>query len=467
MWQTLEILYYLRDLLLPLVRVLRMKRVRADEDAGPLNTKKTRSDPETHITEAAKFNEMVLRKLQKAYVADPEDNLLAKFPSEYSTRLASRKKQDEGTHTSYTLSTIPVTKAEMKGASSTDNSKAAVEQIRTARETSVMDNVIGDNRGVLLEQDSKIKTRTIAAGLGLSSASTAAVVFPLAEAVQRLLRAEPQEMSADSSSLWAKLYQTIDASEVIWQNEIGGGVAVFHCGSGVALKMIPNFEDFTEYTALQYLRRYAPQIPVPEPMGAISSEKTAYIFMSFIAGPTLESVWSRLPKEQKVSLSNDLSGVLLELRALQLPKDGLLGGVGGEGCKDSRRRSRISQKPIRSIADFEDFVFSNPHFGGSVYIKLLRSMSQSQASKIVFSHADLRPANIVVLPDQQGDYRIAGILDWEMSGFYPDYWESVKATNTMAPQEEDDWYLHLPACASPTSYPLHWLVDRKWDVHVA
>ena len=94
-------------------------------------------------------------------------------------------------------------------------------------------------------------------------------------------------------------------------------------------------------------------------------------------------------------------------------------------------------------------------------------MSQSHTPKIVFSHGDLRPANIVVKSDQQGDYSVSGVLDWEMGGFYPDYWESVKATNTMSPQEEDDWYIHLPACASPTSYPLHWLVDRKCDIHVA
>lgn len=152
---------------------------------------------------------------------------------------------------------------------------------------------------------------------------------------------------------------------------------------------------------------------------------------------------------------------------MQLPKDSLLSGVGGEGSKDTRRQTRISQTKIRLIADFEDIVFSNPHFGGSIYIKLLRSLSQSQASKVVFFHGDLRPADFVVLSDQQDNYSIAGILDRETSGFYPDNWESVKATNTMAPQVEDDWCLYIPAFPSPTSYPLHWLVDRKWDVHVA
>ena len=76
---------------------MRMKRIRVDEDASPPATKKARPNQETHNSEAAKFNEMVIRKLQRAFAVDPEDDLLSKIPSEYSTRLAGRKKQDEGT----------------------------------------------------------------------------------------------------------------------------------------------------------------------------------------------------------------------------------------------------------------------------------------------------------------------------------------------------------------------------------
>ena len=78
-----------------------MKRVRADEDNGTPNMKKARPDPETHISDAAKFNNMVLRKLQKAYTENPEDDLLAKFPSGYSHRLAGRAKHNEGEWASY------------------------------------------------------------------------------------------------------------------------------------------------------------------------------------------------------------------------------------------------------------------------------------------------------------------------------------------------------------------------------
>ena len=312
------------------------------------------------------------------------------------------------------------------------------------------------------------EAKTVTADLGLPPTNSISVVFPLSEKLQWLLGVQESELSVASASLWTKLCSLINTGELIWpRNEERGGVSVIKCSEDAVVKIVPNFEDYTEYTTLQYLRRHAPEIPVPTPLGVLMAAKTAYIFMSYIPGPTLDSVWSQLSNQQKVSITNGLNVILLKLRDLKMPEDALLGGVGGEGCKDTRRHTRISQEPIKSVSEFEDFIFSNPTFGSSVYIGLIRSMSQSHAPSICFTHADLRPANIVVKADQQGNYSISSILDWDMAGFYPDYWESVKATNTLSPQEEDDWYLHLPTCAAPTSYPLHWLVDRKWDVHVA
>ncbi|KAL4810247.1 hypothetical protein BDV18DRAFT_156616 [Aspergillus unguis] len=37
-------------------------------------------------------------------------------------------------------------------------------------------------------------------------------------------------------------------------------------------------------------------------------------------------------------------------------------------------------------------------------------------------------------------------IDWEYSGFYPEYYEAAKSTNCLSPFEEDDWYLFLPEC---------------------
>jgi aminoglycoside phosphotransferase (APT) family kinase protein len=49
-------------------------------------------------------------------------------------------------------------------------------------------------------------------------------------------------------------------------------------------------------------------------------------------------------------------------------------------------------------------------------------MMNSHKHTIVFSHGDLRPPNIIVR-----DGHVAAILDWELGGWYPEYWEFAKA----------------------------------------
>ncbi|OAK95130.1 hypothetical protein IQ06DRAFT_64414 [Phaeosphaeriaceae sp. SRC1lsM3a] len=41
---------------------------------------------------------------------------------------------------------------------------------------------------------------------------------------------------------------------------------------------------------------------------------------------------------------------------------------------------------------------------------------------IVLTHGDISPRSIIVR-----DGKVVAILDWEMAGYYPEYWESVKA----------------------------------------
>jgi hypothetical protein len=48
------------------------------------------------------------------------------------------------------------------------------------------------------------------------------------------------------------------------------------------------------------------------------------------------------------------------------------------------------------------------------------------------------------------------------AAFIPSIIESIKVTNCMAPNEEDDWYCFLPEYISPRKYKDWWLVDRFW-----
>ena len=53
---------------------------------------------------------------------------------------------------------------------------------------------------------------------------------------------------------------------------------------------------------------------------------------------------------------------------------------------------------------------------------------------VIFTHADLNPRNIMVSPESP--CRITALIDWEQSGWYPDYWEFCKAEFTVVTRSE-------------------------------
>lgn len=63
-----------------MTRSLRQKRPRSHDDSEAPNA-----------SEAANFNATVLRKVQRALEEDPEIDISTVLPSNYSSRLASRK----------------------------------------------------------------------------------------------------------------------------------------------------------------------------------------------------------------------------------------------------------------------------------------------------------------------------------------------------------------------------------------
>jgi hypothetical protein len=69
--------------------------------------------------------------------------------------------------------------------------------------------------------------------------------------------------------------------------------------------------------------------------------------------------------------------------------------------------------------------------------------------------------------DESGNWSVTAIIDWGASGFYPEYWESVKMTNLLVPRDHFDWYKYLPKSIGPNRYSIQWLVDRVWDPIVA
>jgi hypothetical protein len=385
------------------------KRRLEDSNAYNLNEVNLKS-------KAARFNLYTLKKLQEAVEEDPEIDITSKLPMEYSRRVSEMRNS---------------TKEGLTRESLTLRSDDGDDDIRWS----------------------------------LHPPSLVEVVHPLSEQVEKLL-ADHTPVEVEKDEFQNPLSKLLWRCEILWKSTFPRNKMVFKCGPDIVVKAIRNADDYTEFTTLQYLEKNKPTVPAPRPLGLLRTNRISLVFMSYIPEMTLGEIWTQLDFTQKISIQNQLNQIILDMRSLTLPEGMPLGGVAGEGCKDVKRHLRRSTIPITNASDFEKFLFPPPKFSGHVFAELVRELIPlRQSSSLVchiFTHGDLRPDNISVKLGYDGNWQIAGLVDWEYSGFYPDYYESIKSTNCMASNEHDDWYSFLPQCISPQKYKLWWLIDRIW-----
>ncbi|KAL5343545.1 kinase-like domain-containing protein [Aspergillus crustosus] len=246
----------------------------------------------------------------------------------------------------------------------------------------------------------------------LDASAAVETIYPLSKVVFNILEDVSRAFQTPSDSFSERLIRMMQASEILWR------------GPSARYKM---------YTTLQYLRQHQPSIPILEPLGLLRFNGIVLSFMSYQPGNTLTNVWRALDKLQKAYIQEQLNNILIDLRSLPFTSGTLLRGY-------------------RS--------------GGDTFVSLMRELCPPTSScRIVFTHGDLHPDNITV--EMAGDrYIVTGLIDWEYSGFYPEYYEAAKSTNCLSPYEEDDWYLFLPDCVSPKRYAPRWLLDRVRETSV-
>lgn len=297
----------------------------------------------------------------------------------------------------------------------------------------------------------------------LHSSDTATVLFPLSDCLKIKLGSSGRN---DPSDLYSNVSSLLKRCEVLWTGPSPLWKTVFKLDSDTVVKAVRLREDFTEYTTLLYLQEHLPNFPAPRALGVVRVGMLILLFMSCVPGTTLGAVWTQLNHTQKASVQGQLEELFVDLRSLGRPEGMPLGGVAGEGCKDLRKMCRRSSNAITTFAEFEDFQFSNPHYGSPIYNQFVRQFSLTSSSKCAFTHGDVRPDNIMVELTAEGGCVVTGLIDWEYSGFYPDHHEATKITNCLATNEDSDWYFYLPPCISPARYPLQWLLDRLWSPHI-
>ncbi|KAL2209419.1 hypothetical protein CC79DRAFT_1367600 [Sarocladium strictum] len=182
-----------------------------------------------------------------------------------------------------------------------------------------------------------------------------------------------------------------------------------------------------EGQCLWALRRYLPQVPVPEIYGWVTEGENVFLNMELIDGVGLDLKWDQLPTEEREGVCEHLRGMLVDLRQLRPDSnDVFLGQINRQPYNDVMFTNGVRPRagPFTSVKDFHDWLSlmsklpATRHFPGKTveeipdpYRRLL-----SDDAGIVFTHADLHPSNITVCKTEP--HRILAIIDWGQSGWF-------------------------------------------------
>ena len=190
-------------------------------------------------------------------------------------------------------------------------------------------------------------------------------------------------------------------------------------------------------------------VPVPKVFDVYKSEDgIVSITMEYIDGDNLEKIWKELSQEQKLAIAEQLRGFICQLREL---KGDYIGSINGGQALDLRIQE-IRGGPFTSEAEFNNFLLSGifPRIP-RIYRDIAQRSLQTDHD-IVFTHADLAPRNIMVK-----DGCIVAIIDWECAGWYPEYWEYLKAFHNV--DMASDWVEFVPHIF-PRAYEKELISDR-------
>lgn len=161
-------------------------------------------------------------------------------------------------------------------------------------------------------------------------------------------------------------------------------------------------------------------LPVPH-IHCIEPLEDGYsITMDYVPGERLDKVWETMSLDEKHSLCAQLKTVLTTMHACTDNPTGTIGSCDGTMVQDLRRYSTYTSEALPDEAAFNafllDLIKATPQ---PLAAELGRRLSTDH--QIVFTHADLAQHNIIMQ-----DKKLAAIIDWQFSGWYPEWWEYIK-----------------------------------------
>ncbi|KAF5627273.1 kinase-like domain protein [Fusarium tjaetaba] len=164
------------------------------------------------------------------------------------------------------------------------------------------------------------------------------------------------------------------------------------------------------------------QIPVPRPLGLVSDTETSYMLITTLPGQRFGSYVDVLSNDDLDIFKRDMQKYMAQLRSISrqgAPKHAISNATGGP-CYDYRIVA--CQDYDKDRGDFFGPFIDEEEFNSTLRTPALPDVFHSTGHDIVFTHSDINMRNVLM-----HNGRISGIVDWENSGWFPDYWEYTKA----------------------------------------
>ncbi|GAP91906.2 putative phosphotransferase enzyme family protein [Rosellinia necatrix] len=224
------------------------------------------------------------------------------------------------------------------------------------------------------------------------------------------------------------------------------GDIIYHCNDRYAVRHGRLLTKYTvsahgwgardhpnEAAALRFVRAHT-TIPVP----AVVDSAWDRVTMEYVEGRTLQQAWPVLTAAERAGILAELGGYIAQMRALRGTTT--LGRLNGQGVVVPSIMTR-SGGPFGSLAEMHDWLVRPPKRLEAQSMYWHQITTQLGADyPIVFTHGDIASRNIIVR-----DGRIVALLDWELAGWYPEYWEYVFALRGLDNLDWDTLGQHIPS----------------------
>jgi hypothetical protein len=211
-------------------------------------------------------------------------------------------------------------------------------------------------------------------------------------------------------------------------------------------------------------------VPVPKTCGTLSEESTGrnFIIPEFAPGETLAKAWPSLTPSERHDVVEQLRQAVVDLRAI--PTAGYIGSIDRQPCADGlfyapeHPLGSLVTGPFDTQEDMNQGMLRK--FESSEkrpYINFLRTLISATLHdhRTFFMHGDLQLKNIMMqrTSSTSGDPAPlkVKIIDWEVSGWYPEYWESCNAT--YCARFKPDWLEIVQSAMS--IYPQEYLMMEE------